>query len=317
MSASTSAPLSGSTSAFQPLETVEQLLAAARHQGLELAADTARLDTMGLDFLAVHACDAAGTRWIVRSPRRVDVVTSAQTEARILALVRRTFPFAAPDWRIHAADVIAYPRLDGTPAITLDTGAPVWNVIDPAAPSAVFIEDMARAFVALQAIAPADAEAAGVPVRTIADERAQIAAALTATREALAPPDAMWERWHRWLADDPMWPTHVALSHGDLHPGHMLLADDGHVVGILDWTEGKVTDPAIDFAMFHMCFGQAPLEQLVAAFERAGGRTWPRMIEHAIERCSVFPVLGAEWALRTGNDEVLEQVRAQLAAQTV
>lgn len=300
---------------FQPLETVEQLLAAARREGLELTAAPGALDAMGLDFLVCHAHDATGQPWVVRTPRRPDVIEGAAREARVLALVRPAFPAAIPDWRVHAPDVIAYPRIAGTPAITLDTGAPVWNIIEPAAPSPTFLDDLASALVALQAIGPDEAAAAGVRVTPNDEERKTIAEALALARDALTVPDAIWERWQRWVADDAMWPPHLAMSHGDLHPGHLLLAPDAHLIGVLDWTEGRVADPSIDFAMMHMCFGRAVFEDLVARFAARGGRTWPGLVEHAVERSAAFPALGAAWAVKAGNTQVLEHVRAQLLAQ--
>jgi hypothetical protein len=32
------------------------------------------------------------------------------------------------------------------------------------------------------------------------------------TRAALAPSEAVWTRWQRWLDDDATWPTHLALA---------------------------------------------------------------------------------------------------------
>ena len=66
--------------------------------------------------------------------------------------------------------------------------------------------------------------------------------------------------------------------------------------------------------MFAGCFGRAALERLVAIFERAGGTTWPRMIDHALERWAIWPAVSAEWAQRTNNLGILDHVRAQLDA---
>lgn len=288
-----------SEASFCPLETLEQLMAAAAREGLRLTAHT--LDTMGLDFLVAHARDASGVRWIVRSPRRADVVAAAAHEARVLAVVR-ALPVAVPEWRVHAPDVIAYRRLDGTPAVTLDGGAPVWNIIDPAAPSPVFVASVADAIAALQALAPD-----GIRSQTLDEERATVANAFDVARPLLDPPDALWARWQRWLHGDT-WPTHTALVHGDLHPGHMLLADDGRLVGILDWTEAHVGDPSIDLAMFHQCFGREALEALVARFPI----DWP--VEHAIERAAAFPALAAAWGARTGNDAAIAHARSYVTS---
>ncbi|WP_434417953.1 phosphotransferase [Nannocystis pusilla] len=306
----------GQLSTVRPITSPTELLAVIRRHGLELQAEDADFDRTGLDFLVVHARDEAGTPWIVRTPRRPEVTASAYVEARVLRLVRPRLPVAAPDWRVHAPDVIAYPRIAGTPAVTVTPEGPRWNILDPAAPSEAFIESFARALAALQAIAPEEASRAGVPTSTIAEVRAALSRSMDATREALQPSDTVWQRWQRWLADDAMWPQHVALVHGDLHPGHMLLGTDGRLVGILDWTEARVTDPSIDLALFCGCFGRSALARLVERFAQAGGTTWPRLVEHAAERWAAFPVLIAEWALRTDNATVLEHARGQLAAVT-
>ena len=99
---------------------------------------------------------------------------------------------------------------------------------------------------------------------------------------------------------------------GDLHPGHMLLSPDGALCGVLDWTEARVSDPVVDLAMFHGCFGRTALDEMLAAFAAAGGRTWPRLAEHAVERWAFGPVLGAEWALRHDQPDVLAWSKSQL-----
>ena len=289
--------------------TPAALLALAAAHGLVLTAD-GDFDTTGLDFLVVHAHDAAGTPWIVRTPRRADVYASTRVEARVLARVGPCLPVAVPTWQIHAPNIIAYPRIIGTPAVTVTASGPQWHIVDPAAPSPVFLDSFARRLAALQAIAPA----AEIPTTTIPEVRRELADVMLATREALRPSAALWSRWQRWLADDALWPEHVALVHGDLHPGHMLLAADGRLVGVLDWTEACFGDPSIDLAMFFGCFGRSALAELLPRFAAAGGRTWPGLLAHAAERWAAFPALSAAWALRTGNDAVIEYARGQLAA---
>jgi aminoglycoside phosphotransferase (APT) family kinase protein len=294
---------------FHVLDSIDTILAAAARLGVALSPDGAMLDTSGLDFIVVHARALDGTRWIVRAPRRPDVLAGAAAEARVLSAVRPVLAVAVPDWRI-TDEVIAYPRLGGTPAVTLDTGAPVWNVIDPAAPPAAFVTSLGAMLAALQRV-PDD----GLPARTLAEERRELARAVELARELLSPPDATIARWSRWIDNDALWPAHVALSHGDLHPGHLLLDERGALSGVLDWTEARVGDPGIDLAMVYQCFGRATLEAVAAAFAAHGGTTWDRLVDHAIERAAIFPALAAEWAHRTGNDAILEYARSQLNAQ--
>ena len=298
------------------VHSVGELVSAARAEGLHVTTEQSDFDQSGLDFRVVHGVDADGVRWIVRTPRRPDVIEAARVEARALRLVAPRLPIEVPSWRVHTDLVIAYPRLDGQPAITLADGGPTWNVIDPAALPATFLDSFAATLAALQRIDVADATAAGLPVRPVSHARAAIASAIEATRTTLAPSEAVLRRWQRWLADDALWPSHVALVHGDLHPGHMLLGPDGALVGVLDWTEAQVTDPSVDLAMFYGCFGAGALGALLERLERAGATTWSGLSAHAIERWAAFPATVAEWALRTENAGALEHARAQLASVT-
>ena len=116
---SSSSPDPALTAARALPTTAAELLALAARHDLHLLADDAHVDTTGLDFLVVHARDAAGTWWIVRTPRRPDVYASSQVEARVLALVGPRLPVAVPEWRVHSPELIAYPRIAGTPAVTV------------------------------------------------------------------------------------------------------------------------------------------------------------------------------------------------------
>jgi aminoglycoside phosphotransferase (APT) family kinase protein len=243
------------------------------------------------------------------------VAQAAAIEAHALRLVGPRLPVAVPEWRLHARGVIAYPRLPGTPAITFAAdGAPVWNIVDPAAPAPAFLDSFAAVLAALQAIGVETAKSAGLPVRRLDDVRQELAQVMDGTRDVLRPSEALWTRWRRWVDDDATWPPHLALVHGDLHPGHLLLDERGRLTGILDWTEACVGDPATDVAMFFGAFGTEALRELLPRFEQAGGRTWPALARHAVERWTAFPASVAAWGLRTGNEAVLAHARLLLQA---
>jgi aminoglycoside phosphotransferase (APT) family kinase protein len=299
--------------------SVQEILGRAAREGLRLTSERDEVDGMGLDFVVVHARDSDGQPWVVRCPRRTDVIAGAAVEGRALALLAPRLPVAVPDWRVHVDDLIAYPRLPGVPAITMaKDGTPIWNVIDPAAPNAAvmdqFIASAAALFVALQNVDVETARAAGVPVRTIAEVRSRWAEVMAAARPLLSPTEASWARWQRWIANDEVWPSHVALAHGDLHPGHLLLDEQGRISGVLDWTEAAVGDPGLDLAMFHGCFGAEVFARLAERFTRAGGRVWAGLAQHAAEQWFAFPAHAAVWAERTNQPGVLEFARQSLRA---
>lgn len=281
--------------------SVQHVLDLARSHGLDLDTTHDELDQTGLDFFVLHAHDPRGVAWILRTPRRAEVYASTVGEKRVLDLVRPHLKPAVPDFVVHSEQLIAYPRLEGTPAMELY----------PAPPSSTTLGSFAETIVALQNVP--EPAAAGTPVRSIEAERVAHREAMLGTRAELQPPEALWARWQRWLDDDTLWPTRLALVHGDLHPGHLLLGPTGVIWGILDWTEAAVTDPSIDLAMFYGCYGAEAFDVVLEHIETAGGLFWPSLRAHAIERWAAFPALAAAWAVRTGNATALDFARAQVA----
>lgn len=65
--------------------------------------------------------------------------------------------------------------------------------------------------------------------------------------------------------------------------------------------------------MWAGAFGRPALEQLVERFAAHGGHTWPAIVEHAMERWSVFPALIAAWAVEHDNADALAFARGLLA----
>lgn len=304
---------------FRPLTDARAIFDAASDAHAEVRFDeaTATFDTSGFNSLTCHVCDSTGQPWILRAPRRADVATRFAGEAQVLRLVRdrlaTDLALRVPDWQLLTPDhtLIGYPRLPGTPVVTVEATGPVWRGVDRQSPSSSILTFFGELLATLQRIATDDPGAELLPSTPIDAEREALARSMDAVRPILTPSDRLWARWQRWLADDTSWPTHTALVHGDLHPGHWLL-EDGRITGLLDWTEARFTDPSVDFAMLFGRFGTAPLQSIVAAFERAGGRSFPSLVAHAEERWSVFPVLGAKWALRTGDEAILSHMRGMV-----
>ncbi len=188
------------------------LLASARTHGLPLISDSLELNESGLDFVAGFAKDRNGVEWVLRIPRRADVLSAAEYESQVLALVRPYLDVAIPDWKVHTADLIAYPRLIGTPAATLDTATSsyAWH-IDPQSPSPVFLDSLAHTLATLHAIPSERAGEAGLRIQSPAEARHTLAAQMRETRRIIKVPDAIWTRWQRWMADDTFWPDASAL----------------------------------------------------------------------------------------------------------
>lgn len=292
---------------------VERILELARRNGLNISPSSVEMNESGLDFLAVFGCTDNGEDWVIREPRRPDVVASAVYERNALKLIQKRLPVTVPDWRIFTPELIAYPRLPGTPAATINSEANNYDwVIDPHSPPEAFIETLAEAMAALHGIDHETASEAGLRVKQPREVRRALADRMDEIKRIFGVSEVLWDRWQAWLADDGYWPTHSSLIHGDLHPGHIVIDSDGRVTGLLDWTEAEVADPASDFTIYYAAFGEPGLEKLLEHYEKAGGRVWPRIREHIAELLAAYPVLIATFAMKSGLEEYLAMARRSL-----
>ncbi|MGV3614498.1 MAG: macrolide 2'-phosphotransferase [Fimbriimonas sp.] len=289
------------------------LLATARSHGLYFAADALETNESGADFRTAIGTDRNGVAWVLRVPRRADVLNGAEYESGVLELVRPRLQVSVPDWKIHTPELIAYPLLAGTPAASIDPEKADYDWhLDPRRPGETFLDSLAEAMVALHRIDTDVASAAGLRIQSPAETRHALSAHMDETRRMLRVPEPLWARWQRWVGDDTFWPDHTALVHGDLHPGHMLVDHDGRLVGLIDWTEAEVSDPALDFTVIPAVFGDEVLQDLLTRYARFGGITWPRMRDHIAERWAAAPIPTAMFAQRTGEQTHLDWAQSMI-----
>jgi aminoglycoside phosphotransferase (APT) family kinase protein len=55
--------------------------------------------------------------------------------------------------------------------------------------------------------------------------------------------------------------------HGDLHVRHVLLDDGGGAVGVVDWGDVCLADPAVDLALAYTAFSGPARAAFLAAYE--------------------------------------------------
>jgi macrolide phosphotransferase len=144
--------------------------------------------------------------------------------------------------------------------------------------------------------------------------RETIAANIELVRSDIGIGPKLLDRWQTWLDDEPLWNFSPSLIHGDIHHAHLLVDDNSRITGVLDWTEAEVGDPSVDFIFQLMAFGEGSLKQLVADYEKAGGRTWPGIEDQIKEQLGFFPVKYALFALLSGKDEHIQAAREQLGS---
>ncbi len=289
---------------IENVKSRQDVLELAHKNGLAIEEGSIQFNESGLDFQVVLATDADGVRWILRLPRREDVLPSVDKEKQTLELIAPLLSVEVPRWTICTDELIAYRALDGVPAGTIDPEAKayVWE-IDLANVPNQFHESLAKGIVSLHQVSVEKARAAAIPVKTAEEVRVEMKHRMDAVKREFDVGQTLWKRWQSWLHDDDIWMQETVLTHGDLHAGHILINAQAQVTGFIDWTEASVADPARDFVAHYRTFGQDALNKLISAYAEAGGHTWSKMADHVIELNATFAIDVAEFALKSGLDE--------------
>jgi aminoglycoside 2''-phosphotransferase len=195
---------------------------------------------------------------ILRFARTAEVAAAHHREAALLPLLAARMPFRVPEpdffgsWG-DASTCLGYPAIEGR-AIT---GADDWRGLAAVLRALhAFPVDTARDILGVDgAVARWRADHQRLWEQVVdqalpvldADLRTRLTSAFTA-----------------FLGGDrDFTPTFV---HGDLAPEHVLVDDTGRVVGLIDFEDATVGDPAIDFAGLLTLLGPDRIDELLAAY---------------------------------------------------
>ena len=298
---------------------MKQVIEIAKKHNLILKEETMQFNESGLDFQVVFAQDESGMDWVLRLPRREDVMPRTRVEKQALDLVNQYVKyFQAPNWIIYTDELIAYKKLDGVPAGTIDhnIGNYVWEIdINNVPPS--FHMSLGRVLAELHSIPNDKATEFGLIVQTPEEARKSMKQRMNNVKTKFGVGEKLWNRWQSWVNDDEMWPKKTGLIHGDVHAGHTMIDKEANVTGLIDWTEAKVTDISNDFVFNYKAFGEEGLEALIIAYKEAGGYYWPKMKEHIIELVAAYPVSIAEFAIISGAEEYVQMAKKALEIDNV
>lgn len=285
----------------------------ARKYGLNVKEETLIFNESGLDFLVAYAQDDKGEEWVLRLPRREDVMPRTAGEKKALDLINQYVSFQAPVWSIYEHDLIAYKKLTGVPAGTIDHAIQnyVWEIDAENVPEQ-FTQSLAKTLASLHTVPKEEAVKAGLSIQSAKEARQSMVERMEKVKAKFGVGEALWNRWQAWVSNDALWPTETGLIHGDVHAGHTMIDQDANVTGLIDWTEANVTDVATDFVFQYRAFGEEALEKLIAYYKEAGGIYWPGMKEHVIELNAAYPVAIAEFAIVSGLAEYEEMAKETL-----
>ncbi len=305
------------TSAQLVPSSPEAVLRAALDSGLIVDASTLRRDESGSDFVVYHCSDLSGRKWILRFPRRVEVAERVPAERQLLDLVRDYIRIPVPDWQVADERLVAYPKLSGRLAAAEDpqTGLLTW-AIDQSNPPEAYIDALAATMAALHRVPTVSVAAIGIPVRTPDDVKRSFADRLERGRHELKMHESWLDRGRRWLECDAWWPQNTVLIHGDLHPGHTLVDDIGHITGLLDWSDAEIGDPGAEFIECSRKFPVGTVDRLIRAYERHGGHLWAGLRENVREGIAFAPLTLGLMGLDTAQQRYIDRGNAALSVPT-
>ncbi|WP_447286353.1 phosphotransferase [Klebsiella pneumoniae] len=234
-----------------------QLYALAARHGLQLHSPLT-VNELGLDYRIVIVTIDDGRRWVLHISRRAEVSAKVGPEAQVLAMLKNRLPFAVPDWRVAMPSSLPIPC-----SKTRLRWSSAWFVHARLGRAAGLgglrgeLRDRARR----PACRP-HFRRRGCPDAhpyTDAGPSGRWPTALDRVRREFVVNDKRLHRWQRWLDDDSSWPDFSVVVHGDLYVGHVLIDNTGRVGGMIDLSEARVDDPAIDMAAHLMVFGEERL----------------------------------------------------------
>lgn len=279
-----------------------------------LLTDEMKFNEMGIDFKVGFAMDTLGKPWLLRLPRRSDLGTQIETEKRILKLVQKYLSVQVPDWKIATPELIAYPLLDGNPALTFDaqTYEVTWNMEQD---SPLYTPSLARILVELHRIPEQEVIANELKVVKPENLRTEIQDRLQLVKSELGISTALEKRYRKWLDNDSLWPDFTRFIHGDLYAGHVLTSKAGNVSGIIDWSTAQVSDIAQDFSGHAAIFGEESLKVLIAEYEKQGGKIWDTLFEQTLERAAAAPLAYGFFAVETQDEVHIKGAKAQLGVE--
>ena len=294
-------------------KTKKEVVEIAEKHGFQLKENSFVFNESGLDFQVVFAADHEGKEWVLRIPRRSDVFPRTKAEKIALDPINQYGDFEAPNWETYTEELIAYKKLLGVPAGTIDPDiqAYVFEIDENNIPEC-FNQTLGKVLASLHSIPKKQAAEAGIVVQTSQEVKQVMKDRMDAVKEKFGVGEPLWSRWQTWLNDEEMWPKETALIHGDLHPGHILIDKDSNVTGLIDWTEAKVTDISTDFVGHYRVFGEEGLDSLIKAYKEVGGYHWPKMKEHIIELNAAYAVDIAEFAIISGIEEYMQMAKKEL-----
>jgi len=136
--------------------------------------------------------------------------------------------------------------------------------------------------------------------------------------------DALWlvepvlarsitREWEEFLSDATNFRFRTALIHADFAAEHILCAPSGdRVVGIIDWSDATIGDPALDFAGLFHDIGECFTDRVLARYTGEVDESFRRRIRFYAR---IIPFHDLRFALVTGDEDLRRNALAEISRE--
>lgn len=222
----------------------------------------------GWEFDVYGAWEGGASGWAFRFPRRREYARRFESESELLPLVGEAVrPIHVPQVELRGGPGPHFPyefaghryvegRSADAPGVVVGDG---------------FARTLGTALARLHATRPSDALAHRLgcdeegPAEWLEETRGEM--------QGLRGLGADVDQALAWLDPAPQVPSPyrgpLRLVHNDLCPDHLLVDDDGELVGVLDWTDTTMGDPVLDFIGLYAWRGRAFVEAVLRHYDLA------------------------------------------------
>jgi aminoglycoside 2''-phosphotransferase len=175
----------------------------------------------------------------------------------------------------------------------------------------------------LHSISPSAVREARIPTKPLRQSREQLSAFYTKVQQLVFPrlnaQERAWAKnlFESFLADFANWHYPLVLVHGDFDASNILCEPDrGRVVGIIDFEDACLSDPAVDFCVLLAEFGSEFLGDVLAAYRVPRDEGFEqRVASHARRVLFVELLYGIEEKTQVFIDNGLKRLRRAMAGQ--
>ncbi len=271
------------------------------------------------DGWSSHVLDVNG-ELIFRFPRRAEVAHAVEKEILLLPLLADALPVRVPRYDVIVRErpngpvvFVGYDKIQGQ-RLSRD------NVL-PQERRRSLACDIGELLSALHRSPPDGVAAAGVSPVTVDGwrqeyrvmfERAQcdVFPLLSAGKQRVES-----EFWIRFLDDDDNFRFTPSVIHADLGPEHTICdLEQGSVVGVIDWEDAQIGDPALDLTGLLYELGESFANEVFASY---GGNTDQRLPERTRFYARVIPYHQIWFGQDTGEQIHVRQGLRRIGSHTV